>query len=152
MPRMDIDRKAPILLERQREILASAFTVWKVLSDIQQWPQWVPHVDAMNLRGPFLIGSTFQWRSGWFPIVSTLREIQKPNRLVWEGNSLGVRAVHVWAIDEDGPGQCRVTTLESMEGWAPRTFRGSLEAKTANTLDIWLDALAKRVRGEVPCE
>ena len=149
---MEIDRQAPIVLEFERTVLASPFTVWKVLSDIQQWPQWVPHVAAVDLQGPFLIGSTFRWRSGLFPIVSTLRQIEKPRRLVWEGNSMGVHAVHAWSIEDDDTGQSRVVTSESMAGWPARRFRGSLATKTAATLETWLDALTKRVRGEVPCD
>jgi len=55
-------------------------------------------------------------------IVSTLQEVQPPQRISWTGKSPGMAAVHCWTFEAQGD-HTRVITEESLSGWFPRLLK-----------------------------
>ncbi len=95
---------------------ASIEKVWKILSTIEQWPQWQKAVSKATAPSELKVGAVFHWTSGGMPIESTVEEIEAPNKIVWTGKTLGTKAWHTWLLTANG-GSTTVETSETMEGW-----------------------------------
>lgn len=97
------------LLWTWREIDAPAAAVWRVLTDLDQWPQWGPTVRAATLdragEGPLLAGST--------GTVTTLAGVDLPFEITeliegrsWSWRVAGVPATS-HAVEALGDERCR---------------------------------------------
>ena len=141
---MDIDRSAPVIVEKSVEIDAPPDAVWEVLVDVDSWPDWNPDVKSASLDGVFEEGSRFKWKSGPSTITSTIQRVHRPEIAGWTGTTLGARATHVWQLEPTAPGT-RVTTRESMLGLVPRLFSGSMRRMLEKSLDAWLAEMSDAV-------
>jgi hypothetical protein len=119
---------APVAGEAELEIAAPIEIVWNVLSAIDQWPTWNPDVRSASLEGPLAEGSVFRWKAGPGTITSTIQRLEPPRLIAWTGKTFGIRAFHVWRLEE-GEGRTLVRTEESYDGLVARIFRRPL-AKT----------------------
>lgn len=146
---MDIDRDAPVLVERSVDIDAAPDTVWDVLVDVAGWPGWNPAVKSATLDGAFAEGSQFRWKSGGSTISSTIERADRPHVAGWRGKTLGARARHVWRL-EPTAGGTRVTTEESMSGLVPRLFSGWMTRTLETSLDAWIAGMSKAAERRTP--
>jgi uncharacterized protein YndB with AHSA1/START domain len=138
--RMDINEQASAKSARERHINAPSEVVWALLANVDGWPQWNPAVSRAHLDGPFAPGSVFRWKSGGSSLVSVIKEVHRPNRVIWTGKTLGVTAVHVWNLSPLGEGVL-VKTSESFEGWLVRLFRPIFQRLLDNALEQVLQSL-----------
>jgi uncharacterized protein YndB with AHSA1/START domain len=116
---MDIDHSAPAVSTHELLVEAPAQKIWDLLADVDQWSTWNPTAKSAKLSGPFQAGTSFNWKSGGVSIVSTIREVAPASRLVWTGNAIGTRAIHVWSL-QSVPGGVLVHTPKPFEGWLVR--------------------------------
>jgi hypothetical protein len=137
---VDVNRRTPAFAAAEGVIRAPLELVWSIQSDIESWSRWNPAVSEARMLGPLTPGTQFRWRVGRVPIVSTLREVHPPHRLVWSGRSLGIRAIHVWCFAEEADG-VRARTEESFEGPLVRPFARWLRRMLAASLEQGLAAL-----------
>ncbi len=147
---MDVDTAAPILIRCARDLDRPPAVVWKVLTAIEDWPRWVPSIDAARMEGALLPGARFRWRVNGMPIHSILRDVERPSRLCWTGSSFGMHVVHRWEIEALGAGS-RVLSLESVSGWWVRPLQSRLAPMMRRSVEEWMDALVRRVRQELDC-
>lgn len=99
-------------LEITVDIQASPDVVWRVVRDVERWPEWTPSVTSVRLidGGPLAIGSraevkqpklgTAEWR------ITELDDARRS--FAWDTRSPGVR-VHGWHGVEATPGGSRAT-------------------------------------------
>ncbi|MGB8958257.1 MAG: SRPBCC family protein, partial [Candidatus Aminicenantales bacterium] len=135
-----IDVEAPAIAEAEAFIQAPIETVWSILSDFQNWPAWNKSVLKMRVDGPVMTGTTFEWLADGWRITSRLEEVDPPKRIAWSGATLGIRAMHVWDLAEEGQGT-HVHTVESFEGLVPRLLRGFTRKTLAESLNKGMAAL-----------
>jgi hypothetical protein len=133
-----INRAAPVVGTSETEVAAAREVVWDVLTGIEHWPSWNPDVKSVSMHGPLSEGSEFRWKAGPGTITSTLEHVEVPRRVAWSGKTLGLKAMHVYAL-EARDGATLVQTEESYDGLVARLFRARLQ----KTLD---DALASGLR------
>lgn len=133
MARVEVDRNAPVLGSAEAHIEAPVETVWEVLSDLENWTKWNKSVSRIRVNGPVEAGTSFEWASGGFKIVSRLEEVAPPARISWTGKMFGVRAVHVWDLVADGRGTL-VRTEESFAGWLAKLLPGVMRKTLAKAL------------------
>ncbi|WP_292351181.1 SRPBCC family protein [Methanomethylovorans sp. PtaU1.Bin093] len=108
------------------EIKASPEVIWKIMTDINNWPNWNPEVNKASLNGEVKEGETFQWKAGPGMIKSTIRSVENERLIAWTGKTLGIiDAIHVWKLKPLN-GKTLVWTEESWEGIATRIFRGTM--------------------------
>jgi uncharacterized protein YndB with AHSA1/START domain len=100
--------------------------VWAVLTEIDEWPAWNPDVRSASLEGPVSEGSTFRWKAGPGSISSRIAYVDRPRLIAWTGKTLGIRAVHVWRLEEQD-GRTRVRSEESYDGPVARVLRRRLQ-------------------------
>jgi len=138
--RIEVDHKAPAVGTANAFIEAPIETVWRVLSDLENWPSWNKSVTKIRVDGPIQAGTSFAWVGGGSRIVSRLEEVDPPKRIAWSGKTLGIRAMHVWELAEKGEGT-QVHTEESFKGLVARLFRGYARKTLARALDQGISSL-----------
>ncbi len=124
MSAVDINREAPAAGSATALVEAPLEKVWRILSDLRNWPNWNKSVTKIRVDGPIEPGTTFVWKAGGTKIVSRLEQVAPPLRIAWSGKVFGIRAVHVWELAAEA-GATRVRTEESFEGPLARLFPGS---------------------------
>lgn len=145
---MDASR-AQFTFDCERPSDSAPSSLWKVLSQVEQWPEWAPGISSARLDGALLPGAGFRWRANGVPIRSTFVEVEKGRRLVWVGRGLGIAVRHEWTIDAVDGG-ARVRSREWVRTIWP--CRGTLERSMRQSVTAWLEALVARARQEVPCD
>lgn len=133
MARVEADREAPVFGSAEARIEAPIEIVWEVLSDLENWTKWNKSVSRIRVNGPVEAGTSFEWASGGFKIVSRLEEVAPPARIAWTGKMFGVRAVHVWHFVADGRGTL-LRTEESFAGWLAKLLPGVMRKTLAKAL------------------
>lgn len=120
------NKNAPVFAEGQVEIEASPEVIWKIMTDVNNWPNWNPEVSKASLNGKVKEGNTFQWKAGPGTIKSTIRSVENERLIAWTGKTLSIiYASHVWKL-EPLNGKTMVRTEESWEGIVARIFRGKM--------------------------
>jgi uncharacterized protein YndB with AHSA1/START domain len=121
-----VARDAPVRSFAELEIDTPVDSVWDVLTAIDEWPTWNPHVKAASLHGPVAAGSTFRWKAGPGTISSIIEHVEPPRVIAWSGTTLGIRAIHVWRL-QPVDGRTRASTEESYEGLVARVLSRPLQ-------------------------
>jgi hypothetical protein len=125
--------EAPVSAAAEAEIAAPVATAWDVLTDIERWPVWNPDVKSVDLEGEVTTGSVFRWKAGPGTITSTVERLEPPNLIAWRGTTLGLRAYHVWSLEERN-GKTYLRTSESFLGFLARVFRRPLRKTLERSL------------------
>lgn len=137
---MDVNRSAPVLVEREVFTHAALTTVWGLLTDIDRWPDWNPRIARANLHGPLRVAETFDWLTAGLEITSTIGELVPPQRIAWGGRKHGIDCLHVWRLTPQPEGVL-VQTGESWDGEPVRADPTNLRAALTDSLREWLSAL-----------
>jgi len=141
---MNIDRNAPMSARKEIFIEAPPEKVWALHTDINGWPRWQPDISSATLEGNLAAGTVFRWKAKGLGITSTLQEVEPNLRISWTGNSLGMRAVHVWTFEPQDNGT-RVVTEESLSGWFPRIVKLFMPTFLEKSLEQSLQVLKTHV-------
>ncbi len=121
---MQLDLNSPVIHSASIKICAPAQKVWKVMSDIENWPSWNRDIESAKMSGKLSKGTTFTWKSGPGTITSTLEAVDNLKLLGWSGKMFGIKAVHIWRLETNGKFTI-VTTEESWSGLIPRLLKGT---------------------------
>jgi len=134
-----IEEDAPIAARLSIEIDAPIATVWALLADVDGWPTWHAKVKEAHLSGPLAAEGRFKWKGGGPTVSSQLVDVQAPKFIGWTGTMMGMKAIHLWQLEEISPSRTRVTTSESMDGFMISLFFSKKKLETV--LRQWLQAL-----------
>ncbi len=118
-----INEKAPVKSKNQIEIEAPIDTVWKILTDINNWTKWQKAVSETEVLGEIKAGTKFNWKSGGLSFKSMIHTVSTNSMFGWTGTTLGADAIHNWTFEEKD----KITIVyveESLQGVFPRLFRG----------------------------
>lgn len=135
------NKNAPVFAEGEVEIKASPEVIWKIMTDINKWPDWNPDVKQASMEGEIAEGMAFQWKAGPGKIISTVRSVEEGHLIAWTGRTLGIiHAIHVWKL-EPRNGNTIVRTEESWEGIVTRIFRGKMKKMLEKAIQSGLHSL-----------
>jgi hypothetical protein len=143
---VDVDERAPVVAGAEIEIAAPAGAVWQILSAIDRWPSWNPDIREMRLEGPPEPGAEFRWKAGPGTIRSRIESVEAPREIGWTGRTLGMRARHVYRLEQHGE-RTLVRTRESWSGGLTPLLRGPLRRTMQSALDRGLAHLKAAVEG-----
>jgi len=135
-----INSKAPIVCHKQLTIYASRQNVWDVLTNINNWPNWQTDIGKAKLNGELKTQTTFDWQTGGARIHSTLHTVDRFSQFGWTGKTLGLFAIHNWAITEKD-GKTLVMVEESMEGWLAVLFKKAFTKSLEKGMQKWLELM-----------
>jgi len=135
-----INNNAPVKCSKKIIINAPIETVWKTLTNIDNWEHWQKEISNTELNGELKVGSTFQWKTGGAKINSKLHTVKPLEQFGWTGNSFGMTAIHNWAISETN-GQTNVLVEESMEGFLAKLLTKTFNKNLEKGMQKWLELL-----------
>jgi hypothetical protein len=135
-----------IIVEFKVEIHAAADKLWDILTDVDSWLQWQgTHFVKLSEPGRIREGSNFTAELGGLRWGLKVTKAERPNKIVWIGRHLGLKAIHEWEFNEM-EGKTIVTTRESMTGWILFLTYPKARKTLSNTDEKWLNDL--KVRAE----
>lgn len=100
------------------EIEASPDDVWRVMRDVERWPDWTPSMSSVRLvdEGPLAIGSRARVKQPKLPAAEwVVTELQEGRGFTWISRSPGVRATAEHLIEPTSTGS-RVTLSVQLGG------------------------------------
>jgi len=130
---MKINELAPVIASREVEVEASPETIWDIIVAVDSWPDWNPDVKAAFIEGDLAVGTRFSWKAGQLTIRSTVLQMERPHHLVWTGTTTGIKAVHLWQIEQRGE-KALVRSEESWEGLLPSILRGTMKRMLSRSI------------------
>jgi uncharacterized protein YndB with AHSA1/START domain len=147
-----IDESAPVISREEIVIDAPLHRVWRIQTDVENWPDWQPEVSSSVKRTPGALrpGSSWVWSTeGLEGITSTVREVRPERRIVWGGPAQGITAVHVWTFTPTAEG-VRVHTEESWTGEPVSANAAYLQGALDASLEHWLHNLKREAERPGP--
>ena len=136
----DIDRAAPVIAVHEIDIEAPMDTVWRLHTDVNEWPTWQTDITAAYIDGTLGPGVSFDWTSYGFSVTSTVYDLAERSRVLWRGTSAGITGVHEWLFSET-PGGVHVTTTESFAGDPVAADAPGMQTVLDASLAAWLGHL-----------
>jgi len=136
----DIDRTAPVIVHHEIDIHAPLETVWRLQTDVNNWPAWQTDITAARLDGPFEPGSSFTWTSYGFTVTSTIYAVAERARTLWGGANRGIMGTHEWVCTQTPTG-VHVATHESWSGEPVQADATGMQSALDKSLTAWLDHL-----------
>ncbi len=117
-----INKNSPVVEKQQIFIPAGPETVWHVLSNINQWPEWQSDVTQAELMGEMKEGTKFKWKAGGIRFISELHTVVEHRAIGWTGKTFGAKAIHNWYFEVKDGGTL-VYVEESLYGILPRLLK-----------------------------
>jgi len=137
-----IEENAPVKASCEIIINAPPEKVWRLLTDVKNWPKWQPHITQAEIYGPIQSGTRFTWTSGT-TIKSQIALVHPVEELVWTGTAYNAKAIHLWTLQRLPGEHTLLKTRESMSGFLLSLFFSSRQLQ--ETDQDWLTSLKKEV-------
>lgn len=115
--------RSPIHFTNELEVQARPETIWSLLTDVANWPEFYPNVSRVDLLGghqTLRLGTRFEANLAGQDVLASVDEFTPVTRIAWSGgpkSSLGSRAYHAWII---------MPTVNGTHLWTEETMRGPL--------------------------
>jgi Polyketide cyclase / dehydrase and lipid transport len=132
-----INSDAPVHAHHEIDINAALDTVWRLHADVNSWPTWQTDITVAHIDGAFQPGSSFEWTSYGFTVVSTIYAVAERSRVLWGGTSGGITGVHEWVFSETATG-VHATTDESFAGEPVEADITGMQSALDSSLAAWL--------------
>lgn len=117
-----INQNAPVKSTSTIEINASIDSVWKILTEINEWPSWQQNVTEAALNGELIEGTEFVWKANGLSFRSEIHTMVPKQMFGWTGKTFGASAVHNWRFETTNKSTI-VNVEESLQGVFPRVFK-----------------------------
>ena len=145
----EINQKAPVTYHKKIVINANAVDVWKVLTNINKWPEWQTEIKKASINGLPEAEADFIWVFGGLKIRSRIHTVQPYVEFGWTGKGFWIYAIHNWKITELNK-QTEVYVEESMEGIPASILKKILNKKLEQSNTKWLELLKKECEKFAP--
>lgn len=134
--RGDTDEQAPARAHGSIDIAVSPEEVFDALADVSNWPSFRGDVTDAVADGPAVTGRSFTWRANGAPVTSRFAVVERPARLTWSNDAVGMTAACVYQFlpTEDGGTQIRCKESMDASGAAPHIDDDVLGAGIASWL------------------
>lgn len=104
-----------MIVENTRQINASPDQVWRVTTDIEGWPRWLPTVTSVTRvgDGPFAVGSVAKIKQPGLPECEwRVTEMTQGVGFTWQTRVFGITMSATHKIVADEPGTKNFLRLE----------------------------------------
>ena len=119
--------------------------VWKILNDLEQWPEWNEIIKNVSTEGEVKVGTKFKWTFDGTKFSSEIQAATAPTTLAWTGKSGWSKSIYVWQLEAD-ENQTIATLSTSLE--STFTVLMNKHQKIYNDITGWLEALKSKVEGD----
>ena len=135
-----IDTTAPVVARHHIDIEAPLGTIWRLHTDVNNWPQWQTDITDARAEKGFEPENSFTWTSFGFTVTSTIYEVVEGSRSLWGGTAEGITGVHEW-IFRESPAGVQVVTNESFAGDPVAADPAGMQSILDGSLSSWLHHL-----------
>lgn len=126
-----INENAPVQSKNQIEIEAPIDTVWKILTDINNWTKWQKAVSETEVLGKIEEGTLFIWKAGGLTFKSKIHTSRPATAFGWTGTTIGASAIHNWTFTKKDNNTI-VVVEESLQGVFPKLFKNYFQKNLDN--------------------
>ena len=139
--KIEVNKSAKRYAKEEIFINASVVTVFKLISEINNWKRWQSNVEKVSIIGEPKEGTSFKCKTGVLSVVSKLHTLEPFTEIGWTGKIWWITAVHNWYFQEEENGKCKVTVEESLNGFLAGLVSKSLrEGMIKNLQELKLAA------------
>lgn len=133
---IDVDPTAKCYSKDEIKINSTLENVFKILSDINNWPKWQASVTKAYINGAPEVGKKFKWKAGGLIINSQLHTFNSNSEIGWTGRILWIKAVHNWHLINEN-NVTKVIVQESLTGLGSSLMQKSLiEGMRKNLIEL----------------
>jgi carbon monoxide dehydrogenase subunit G len=132
-------------LEHSIEIAAPPEAVWKVLIDVERWPEWTASTTKVERveKSAFGLGSQARIEQPKLAkTVWTVVRFEPATRFDWESRTTGSHTIAGHIIEPSGTGS-KVTLTVHVSGWAAKLLQGFLKPLTERYMATEAEGLKK---------
>jgi carbon monoxide dehydrogenase subunit G len=138
--------------ETSVSIAAPRDAVWRVLSEVTAWPDWLPTVVKVEpLDGQGLsLGSRFVVQQPKLrPTTWVVSEVQQPRRFVWVARSPGLTMIAEHTVEADAQARSNVILRFSFSGLIGGIIGRVFRSVTKRYLEQEAASLKQRVEASI---
>ena len=129
---------APVQDSQTITIDAPIEKVWRIQTDVNNWPKWYPYLRNAELSGSFSAGTELTY--GGFPKHHlVIAKVEDQNSVMIYGRYMGFSGVTRWEFQPLSQTQTKVTFTESSAGFLLSVLYSN--KKLGEHLRQWLDKL-----------
>jgi len=133
---IEVDSSAKCFSKEETIINSPVESVFKILSDINNWPEWQSSVTKAQINGSIEPGVEFKWKAGGLKINSKLHTVNANSEIGWTGRIWWIKAVHNWYLSNEN-NKTKVIVKESLNGLGSSLMQKSLiEGMKKNLLEL----------------
>jgi hypothetical protein len=133
-------KEGPLIKIEASDVIHSDIKeIWKLMSEVNRWPEWNKAISFAQLEGVFVKGNPFKWTSG-VNIKSILEDVVINKRIVWSSKSVGVKTVQSWDFKKTDEGVL-VIVSQSAGGWLTKIASQAVAKKLDKNLREFLFSL-----------
>lgn len=133
---IEVDPSAKCFSKEEIIINSPIENVFKILSDINNWPSWQSNVTKAQINGSVKPGVEFTWKAGGLKIFSKLHTVNANSEIGWTGRIWWIKAVHNWYLSNEN-NKTKVIVKESLNGLGSSLMQKSLiEGMKKNLLEL----------------
>ena len=130
--------------EKSVTVAAEPAQVWKVLSDVERWPERITTYEEVRLldEGDLRVGSRAHVKQkGLRPGRWEVSELAEDRTFTWASRQPGVRIVGRHTVSTDDDGRTRLTLVLEQSGWLSGLVTLTLGRKVREYVDLEAEAL-----------
>lgn len=133
---IEVDSSAKCFSKEEIIINSPVESVFKILSDINNWPEWQSSVIKAQINGPCVAGAKFKWKAGGLNINSEFHTLNENSEIGWTGRIWWIKAVHNWYLSSEN-NETKVIVKESLKGLGSSLMQKSLiEGMRKNLVEL----------------
>ena len=123
--------------------------MWKVLADVQKWPEWTPTMTSVRALGSagLVQGNTFEVKQpGLAKTVFTVEACEEGTAFAWSTRSAGVSTIADHVLSDTSDGGTRIELSIRMSGPGVGLLWVLLGRKVRSFVDTEAESLAAAAR------
>jgi uncharacterized membrane protein len=131
--------------ETSATTLAEPGRLWAVLTDVEQWPEWVEVYKSVRRdeSGPLKLGDSARVKQkGLAAGTWRVTELEEGKVFAWESRQPGVRLLGRHVVTAEPGGGSRLTLQLEQTGWLSGVVTALLRRKVRRYLDLECARLA----------
>lgn len=117
-----VPSRSPIHFTNELEVAASPETIWSLLVNVENWPNFYPNINdvphLLDGHQSLTLGTHFESSLAGLDVLASIQEFEPMTRIAWGGGPKShpdSRAYHAWIITPTANGT-HLWTEETMQG------------------------------------
>lgn len=137
-----LDEKASVISRSQINVNAPLEKVWKVVYQIMEWQEFLPHFKKIQIDSDVKTDAQFTFSLNNMPIKAKFAVVKENQELTWTGLSLWTKAIDRITLKSLDHANTQLTLEESLSGALIAIFVN--EKQLTKQHQLWLAGIKKK--------